>query len=331
MASDAAVRADGDLVVVIGGTGGLGGALVRELAGRGVRVRVVARRPSSAVPQGVEQHAADAESGAGLVAACAGASVVVNALNPPYHEWPQRFPAMNRAAIAAAQAQDARLVFVDNLYAYGPHDGPLTEDSPRAATSVKGRVRIALEDELLAAHRDGRVRATIGRLSDYYGPGGPGSAIAALILEPAVAGKTMRWPGSLDQPHTLHFLPDAARGLATLVLDDRADGAVWHLPAAPPVTGREFTAIVNDALPKPVKVATMGKTMLRIGGVFSKEAREMVELTYQWTAPFVADTSRFEASSGPIETTPHARAVPLTLEAMRGAGSRAVGSDARPG
>ena len=47
----------------------------------------------------------------------------------------------------------------------------------------------------------------------------------------------MRWPGSLDQPHTLHFLPDAARGLATLVLDERADGGVWHLPAALPATG----------------------------------------------------------------------------------------------
>ncbi len=317
MAGDPAVRADGDLVVVLGGTGGLGGALVGELAGRGLRVRAVARGPSSALPQGVELRAADAESGAGLAEACAGASVVVNALNPPYHEWPQRFPVMNRAAIAAAQEQDARLVFVDNLYAYGPHEGPLREDSPRAATSVKGRVRIALEDELMAAHRDGRVRVTIGRLSDYYGPAGPGSAIAALILDPAVAGKTMRWPGSLDQPHTLHFLPDAARGLATLVLDERADGAVWHLPAAPPVTGRRFTTIVNEALQQPVKVAAMSRTMLRIGGLFSKDAREMVELTYQWTAPFVTDTSRFEETFGPIAVTAHAQAVPLTVEAMR--------------
>jgi hypothetical protein len=66
-----------------------------------------------------------------------------------------------------------------------------------------------------------------------------------------------------------------------------------------------------------VKVATMGKTMLRIGGLFSKQARELVELTYQWTAPFVADSRRFEAVFGPIEVTPHAQAVPPTLAAMR--------------
>ena len=314
----ASSQSDSDLIVVLGATGGLGGALVRELAGRGLRVRAVARNGSAEIPAGVEFRAADAESGEGLAEACAGAGVVVNALNPPYDEWPQRLPPLNRAAIAAAQEQGARLVFVDNLYAYGPHDGPLTEDASRAATSTKGRVRIGLEEELMAADGAGGVRVAIGRVSDYYGPGGPGSVIPALILEPALAGKPMRWPGSLDQPHTLHFLPDAARGLATLVLDERADGGIWHLPAAPAVTGREFTAIVNAALEKPVKAGTMGKTMLRIGGLFSKDAREMVELAYQWTAPFVSDASRFEATFGRIETTPHARAVPLTLDAMRG-------------
>lgn len=306
-----------DSVVVLGGTGGLGGALAHELAGRGVRVRVVARHAPAPGGEGIEFRAADAESGEGLAEACAGAAVLVNALNPPYHEWPQRFPPMNRAVIAAAREHGARLVFADNLYAYGPHDGPLSEALPRAATSRKGRVRIALEEELMAAHHDGGVRVAIGRLSDYYGPRGPGSVIPALVLEPALAGKTMRWPGSLDQPHTLHFLPDAARCLATLVLDERADGAVWHLPAAPAITGRDFTAIVNGALERPVRVAALGTTMLRVGGLFSREAREMVELAYQWTAPFISDAGRFEATFGPIRTTPHAEAVPRTLEAMR--------------
>ncbi|HEY5143202.1 MAG TPA: NAD-dependent epimerase/dehydratase family protein [Solirubrobacteraceae bacterium] len=317
MASIANDRSDGGLIVVLGATGGLGGALVRELVTRGKPVRGVARRMPDVGVDGVEFRAADAESGEGLASACAGAGVVVDALNPPYAEWPERFPAMNRAVIGVAEEQGARLVFVDNLYAYGPHDGPLTEDLARAATSTKGRVRILLEQELMAAHEAGRVRVAIGRLSDYYGPHGPGSVIPALILGPAVAGKTMRWPGSLDQPHTLHFLPDAARGLATLVLDDRADGAVWHLPAARAPTGREFTVLVNDALERPVKVRPLGAAMMRIGGLFSKDAREMVELSYQWTAPFVSDATRFEATFGPVQTTAHAEAVALTLAAMR--------------
>jgi hypothetical protein len=54
-----------------------------------------------------------------------------------------------------------------------------------------------------------------------------------------------------------------------------------------------------------------------VGGLFSKDAREMVELTYQWTAPFVSDATRFETTFGPVETTPHEAAVAQTLAAMR--------------
>ena len=55
-----------------------------------------------------------------------------------------------------------------------------------------------------------------------------------------MAGRTVRWVGRLDQPHTLSYLEDVASGPATLGADDRADGQAWHLPAAEPLTGRQF-------------------------------------------------------------------------------------------
>lgn len=302
------------LVAVLGGTGGLGGALVRELAGSRP-VRAVARHAPDSLPEGAEFAHADAESGEGLAGAVRDAAVVVNALNPPYHEWPDRFPPMNRKVIDAASDAGARLLFVDNLYCYGPHRGPLTEDLPRAAKTRKGRVRTQMEEDLMAAHTAGRLPVSIARLSDYYGPGGPGSVISALVISPAAAGRKMRWPGSLDQPHTLHFLEDAARGLAVLAGSERADGEVWHLPAAPAPTGREFTSDVNDALADPVGVSALGRTALRIGGLFSRDAREMVELAYQWEESFVSDSSKFERAFGQIETTPHGEAVRRTLAA----------------
>jgi nucleoside-diphosphate-sugar epimerase len=54
------MNAHDQLHVVLGATGGAGGALVRELAGRDHRVRAVSRRPAAGLPQGVEQLAADA-------------------------------------------------------------------------------------------------------------------------------------------------------------------------------------------------------------------------------------------------------------------------------
>lgn len=298
-------------VVVLGVTGGLGRAAARELAARGLPVRGVARHAPADPDDGVIYVQADAESGTGLDEACAGAAVIVHALNPPYDQWPERFPPINRAVIAAAERAGAKLVFVDNLYAYGPQDAPLTEDTPRAATSGKGRVRIGLEGKLLAA-ADRGLRVTVARFSDYFGPWGR-SAISALVLDPAREGKPIRWPGSLDVPHTLHYLPDAARGLAVLALDERADGKVWHVPALPAPTGRAFAAAVNAALPAPVKVKRLSPATLRVGALFSKDAREMLELSYQWTGPFVADGSRFEATFGPLELTPLDEAVRATI------------------
>ncbi|HYV00746.1 MAG TPA: hypothetical protein VEM93_00150 [Actinomycetota bacterium] len=46
-----------------------------------------------------------------------------------------------RAIIEGAAAAEARLVFGDNLYAYGPVDGPLTEDLPYLARGPNGRTR----------------------------------------------------------------------------------------------------------------------------------------------------------------------------------------------
>ena len=59
-------------------------------------------------------------------------------------------------------------------------------------------------------------------------------------MKPALRGKRARWLGSLDQPHTLNYLEDMARALVTLGERDEADGQVWHLPAAEPLTGRQF-------------------------------------------------------------------------------------------
>jgi nucleoside-diphosphate-sugar epimerase len=46
--------------------------------------------------------------------------------------------------------------------------------------------------------------------------------------------------GRLDQPHTFHYLPDIARGLLFLAGRPEADGQIWHLPAAEPLTAQQF-------------------------------------------------------------------------------------------
>lgn len=303
--------------VVFGATGGIGGALVAELLRRGKTVRAVSRQGDA--PEGAERVAADAADAAEAAAAARGAGVVYHCVNPGYTRWPELLPPISRSILGAAESSGAKLVFADNLYAYGPVDGPLREDLPATASGRKGRTRVEVAAEMLAAHREGRVRVTIGRASDYYGPGGVTSASGEPVFGRVLAGKRPQWTGKLDVPHTFHYLPDIARGLITLAEQPEADGEVWHLPAAEPLTAQEFFDLVFEAAgrPTPAKAQIAGPALLAVAGIFSPMLRELRETAYQFRRPFVLDSSKFEGAFGRLEPTPHREAVERTVEWFR--------------
>ena len=303
--------------VVIGAGGGTGSAVVRELAGRDLRVRAVTRSGKGEVPDGVEQLAADIGTAEGARHACDGAAVVYHCAQPPYTKWPELFPPMTRAVLDGAVAAGAKLVFADNLYVYGVPDGPMNEETPQRAQGKKGRTRIEMANTLLDADAEGRLRVTIGRSSDYYGPRGTTSTVGENIMKPALRGKRTRWLGSLDQPHTLNYLEDMARALVTLGERDEADGQVWHVPAAEPLTGREFLDLVFAEAGHSPKIGVASRPLVRVGGLFNPLLRELNETLYQFERPFVSDASKFQAAFGPFEPTPHQAAVSHTVDWFR--------------
>ena len=304
---------ENSLHVVFGATGAIGGAVVGELLREGRSVRAVSR--GGRAPKGAQGVAADAADPAQAGAAAAGAAVVYHCANPPYTKWPQLFPPLTRSILSAAESSGAKLVFADNLYAYGPVDGPLREDLPAAAPGRKGRVRVEMAAELLEANRDGQARVAIGRASDYYGPHGTSSVAGETVFGRILAGKKPQWPGRLDQPHTFHYLPDIARGLRVLADRQEADGQVWHLPAAKPLTAQQFFDMIAQAAgqPVPVRASIATPALLAVAGIFSPLLREMRETTYQFRAPFVIDASKFKAAFGHLEPTPHRDAVQRTV------------------
>jgi nucleoside-diphosphate-sugar epimerase len=304
--------------VVLGAAGGTGSAVVRELAGRGRRVRAVTRGGMSDAPEGVEQLAADIGTAEGAGRACEGAAVVYHCAQPPYTRWAELFPPMTQAVIDGAAAARAKLVFADNLYVYGPPDGPMTEQTPQRAQGKKGRTRIEMAAAVLGAQADGRLRCTIGRSSDYYGARGTTSTVGDNLMKPVVRGKRARWLGSLDQPHTLNYLEDMARALVTLGERDDADGQAWHLPAAEPLTGRQFLTLAFEAAGHIPKIGVASRPMIRITGLFNPLVRELNETLYQFERPFVSDASKFQRAFGPFEPTPHRKALPPTVDWFRG-------------
>ncbi|MFF6774100.1 NAD-dependent epimerase/dehydratase family protein [Streptomyces sp. NPDC012637] len=309
---------------VVFGSGAVGTAVAEALVRRGESVRVVNRSGRADVPDGVEVVAGDAADPAFTTAVAAGAAVVYQALNPPYHRWQQEFPALQAGVLAAAAAVGARMVSMDNVYGYGPPGGrPFTEESPDAATTRKGRLRARMAQDLLAAHQAGRVEVAIGRASDYFGPrGGAQSNLGDLVFPALLAGRTATVLGDPDQPHTYTFIPDIGEALALLGLHPQAAGRIWHLPNDPHTrTTRELVDLAHRATGRPgaARLRRMPTSVLYAMGAVNRTVRELIEMRYEFAEPFVVDSTLIRERLGAV-ATPVEEALARTVDAYRARG-----------
>jgi nucleoside-diphosphate-sugar epimerase len=301
---------------VIFGTGAVGLATFEALRRRGQTVRLVNRSGQARVPDGVDVAGGDASDPAFATEAARGAAVVYQTLNPPYPEWSTQFPALQAGVLAAAESTGARLVSMENVYMYGRPDGHrLTEDRANNAHTKKGQLRARMSQELLAAHRAGRVQVAIGRASDYFGPrGGAQSNLGDRVFPAALAGKTATVLGDPDQPHTYTYIPDIGEGLAVLGEHPDAPGEIWHLPNDPETrTTRELVDMIYKLAGQPrARLRAMPPLLLRGLSLINPTVRELLEMQYQFEEPFIVDSSRMAAKLG-LTATPMDHAITETL------------------
>jgi nucleoside-diphosphate-sugar epimerase len=301
---------------VIFGFGQVGQALARELTGRGRKVRVVSRSGAGPLLDGVDHVVGDASRPAFCRAVCAGANIVYLCLNAPYDRWAEELAPLQEAVLAGAEAASSKLVVLENLYMYGPHDGPLTESLPHAATDAKGMTRSRMSEALLAAHRSGRVRVAIGRASDFFGPGALASQLGERAFAPLVAGKTVQMIGDPDALHSYAYIPDVARGLAMLGERDEADGRAWHLPSVETRSTREILRLAGRIAGVEAKVSGISPLLLALLARVNPMVREVRAVGYQLDRPFVVDSSAFESTFG-VRATPLEEALEATVEWYR--------------
>jgi len=158
---------------VVLGTGPVGLTLTDVLLAQGKQVRVVSRSGKATVPVGVTLVAADITDSDAAKEACRGAAVVYNCLGVPYAEQVAVVPRQQDGILAGAASAGAKLIVTADLYVYGEtHGQPITEDTPHAAATRKGRMRVEVARKYLQAHqaaqsksRWGGRRTSTGRVS----------------------------------------------------------------------------------------------------------------------------------------------------------------------
>jgi nucleoside-diphosphate-sugar epimerase len=305
---------------VIFGAGQVGPVLARRLVAAGHPVRLVRRSGKALELDGVQLVRAEAADPAAAAEAARGAAVVYHCMNPAYSTavWAAELPRLQASLIAAAGRAGARLVVLDNLYGLGrPAGRTLTEALPDAPCSRKGEIRARLHEALEAAVARGDVRAVSGRASDFYGPGGVMTQFGDRFWRPALAGKSIGGVVNPGTPHTYHFIPDVAAGLAALGLDAEASGT-FMLPCHPAETTRQLVERFAAALGRPIELGRIPPLALKLLAFALPILREVGEMAYQWEERFEVDDAKFRARFGDL-TTPRDEAARQTVAWARAA------------
>jgi nucleoside-diphosphate-sugar epimerase len=290
------------------GAGPVGRATASLLADAGHVVQLVSRRGLGPEHPAIERVRADATDAGALRDLAVGSAAIYNCLNPPYTSWEQDWPPMAHALLEAAEASGAVLATTGNLYGYGPmgfvDDAPMTEQTPLETTGTKGRVRVQMWREALAAHEAGRVRVTEVRGSDYLGAGLADTSHLGRLAPKILAGKKVRVLGSADMPHTWTYVPDVARTLVTVAADERAWGRAWHVPSAPACTQRELITRFAEIGGAPAaRVGEIPEFAFKAIAKVVPLMRELQEMYPSFTHPYILDSSATTRTFG-IDATP---------------------------
>jgi hypothetical protein len=262
---------------------------------------MVTRRGIGPEHPAIERVAADATDAGRLSDITKGAAALYNCANPQYHTWLTDWPPLAASLLAAAERTGATLTVAAPLYGYGPVHAPMTAETPLAATHPKLRIRADMWRDALAAHEAGRIRAVEVRASDYIEANG---LISDGFGKQLLAGKRGYSPAPLNVLHSWTSITDVARTLTTVSTDERAWGRAWMAPTNAPLTvqqlGDRFVA-VNGA-PK-AKLTAIPYAVIWTAGLFQPFVKELRTTRYQFTAPFVIDSTETTEAFG-IQPTP---------------------------
>ncbi|OWY22197.1 NAD-dependent dehydratase [Sphingobacteriales bacterium UPWRP_1] len=301
---------------VIFGTGPLGRYTAEALLQEGHLVKLINRTGKMELPPtGAEVIKADALNTNEIILITKGAKTIYQCAQPPYHQWKEAFPALQKAILKVAAENGVKLVAAENLYMYGNTNGkPMTEATPYNPCSKKGKIRTEMTNALFAAYKrvDAEVAAVRG--SDFFGPWEPING--DMIFKAALQHKTINMLGNLEQPHTFTYVKDFGKALAIAGTHEQATGKVWHVPSGRAYTQKELLKLLSEQLGYEVKGRGAGKFMLSFIGLFNPGVQEVVEMLYEFTGPFIMDATAMEATFG-LKPTPMEQRIAETLEWAR--------------
>jgi nucleoside-diphosphate-sugar epimerase len=314
-------------VIILGSRGRFGLACARAFADAGWRV-LAQTRPGGRVPEEarndprIEWIHSDLFDTAALEQRANGATVVVHALNPPYtHDaWRKEVLRMTDASLALCRALGAMLMVPGNIYNFGQGmPRVLREDTPQRAETVKGQIRIEMEQKI----QHSGVRAVVIRAGDFFGSG-KGTWFDQAIVKDLAKGK-FTYPGLRDISTAWAYLPDLARTFVAVAAKRGQLGAfeVFHF-AGHTITGQQWLDTLEPVARQQgwvsasgnLKFAGMPWPFIRLGAFFVPTWASLMEMRYLWNSSHMLSNEKLTSLIGPEPHTPLAVAAQTALQGL---------------
>ncbi|MFM0293268.1 MULTISPECIES: NAD-dependent epimerase/dehydratase family protein [Paraburkholderia] len=319
-------------VGLFGAAGAAGQIIAAALSAAGRDYRVVGRsREALQAAFGNDPHAEivtwNPDDPASIRAAAQGLQTVIYLVGVPYDQFAAHPPLMERTLAGVKAAGVERFILIGTVYPYGRARGnPISENHPREPHTFKGRMRLAQENLVLAAHGQNGLSTLVLRLPDFYGPGIERSLLNG-VFEGAANGKRAQVTGPVDVPHEFIYLPDIGPVVEKLTRTPQAYGRWWHLAGAGTITQREVARQAYALAGREPKLLVAGKTLLRLLGLFNPLMRELVEMNYLMNEPVVLDDSALTELIGPIAKTSYEEGIRHAFDAAREAAGSSAGAN----
>lgn len=300
---------------ILGANGIIAQEVSKHLPAYNTGIRQVSRHPKKINPTD-ELVAADLLNYEQTEKAVAGSDVVylLAGLKYDLRVWQDQWPKVMKNVMDACKKHNSKLVFFDNVYAYGKVEGPMTEATPLNPSSKKGEVRASIATMLLDEIKAGNLNGMIVRAADFYGPGALLSMTYETVAQRLKANKGAQWLGDPKKVHTFTYTPDAGKGVAMLGNTPSAFNQTWHaLTSKEKITGEEYVRIACEIAGKPYKIQALPKFGVRLVGLFVPVLREMVEMMYQFDTDYVFDSTKFEKAFK-VQATSYRDGIAATLK-----------------
>ncbi len=282
---------------ILGAGGAIGIPLAKELSSYTNKVRLVARNPKK-INETDELIAGDITGKDFVNKAVAGSEVVYLTVGLVYNikVWKHQWPVIMANTIDACVLNHAKLVFVDNVYAYAKTEVEhMTEDCRIAPETKKGKVRAQLIQMIEDAIKNRNLTAIIARSADFYGADAKTSLLQISVVDKFKKGQKPFWQSDASKIHSFTYTPDAAKAIAILGNTPEAYNQTWHLPTSSERwTGSEFIKFIAEEMNVKPKYFILTKTLIGLTGIFSPVVKELYEMQYQNNQDYFFDSSKFE-------------------------------------